>query len=203
MKPRTWTSNNRDALLARVTVLTAGTALTSAVGAVGLGLGLAAASTHATSAKAGSSHTNQPSSPTAPKPTPSQTQALEAAQVQVQVLNGTGIPGTAHAAARDLSAAGFQVVGIGNAPTGRVDATTITYPAGMADAMRLLADSTGVTASAPAGAGSVLVLTVGPDWQGSKPPVYVPQQPQQNGGGGGNGGGGNGGGGGGSTSGGS
>ena len=38
-----WSAEHRDALLSRVTLLTAGTAVAGAVGAVALGAGLAAA----------------------------------------------------------------------------------------------------------------------------------------------------------------
>ena len=43
MNPRPWTSDHRDALLLRVTVLTACTAVVGAVGAVGIGVGMAEA----------------------------------------------------------------------------------------------------------------------------------------------------------------
>lgn len=41
MTPRPWTARHRDAMLTRVTVLTAGTAVLGTVGAVGIGVALA------------------------------------------------------------------------------------------------------------------------------------------------------------------
>jgi len=57
VNPRPWTSHHRDALLTRVTVLTAGTAVLGTAGAMGLAVGLVAAHP---STKATSSSTTKP-----------------------------------------------------------------------------------------------------------------------------------------------
>lgn len=197
MNPRPWTAESRDALLTRVTVLTAGTAVAGAVGAVGLGAALAvgthyASATHKTARATTSSRAAQP---VAQAPSTAKPKDVAPGRVQVQVLNGTGVAGAARAAANDLIAAGFNVVGIGNAPGAPVSATTITYSPAQAGALRTLAAATGVTASSSSGSGSVLVLTIGPDWTGSAPAAPVaqsnqsynppPAPPANNGGGGG------------------
>jgi hypothetical protein len=87
----------------------------------------------------------------------------------VRVLNGTGVAGAARAAAGDLTAQGFTVVGVGNAPGGTVSATTISYASAEIGAARTLAELTGVSSLVADGTGSVIVLTVGPDWSGSVP----------------------------------
>jgi hypothetical protein len=164
-------------------MLTAGTAVVGAVGAIGLGAGLNA-STHyaAASKKSPAAPTKTVGHATVPAPAAAATKALAPSQIQVEVLNGTGVAGSAHAAASDLTAAGFRVVGIGNAPDSPVVATSITYATGQAAAVRTLEAATGVSAVSATGSGAVLVLTVGPDWTGSKPaPVVAPQPaPQQN-----------------------
>ncbi len=213
-----WTSQHRDDLLTRVTAITAGTAVVSAVGAVGLAGGLAVATHQSTTHKTAARSTPTPASTGTgstsllqPTATPSPAQTLARGQVQVRVLNGVGIPGAAHAVAKQLEKAGFVVVGYGNAPNAPVRASTIAFPAGATAAERLLSSATGVTAATPTAGDAVLVLTVGRDWSGTLP-TPPPQQtynpppsPPSNGGGNGNGnGGGNGGGsGGGTTSGGS
>ena len=61
MNPRTWTSHHRDALLTRVTVLTAGTAVLGTAGAMGLAVGLAA--THPSTKAAASTTATMPTTP--------------------------------------------------------------------------------------------------------------------------------------------
>ncbi len=169
MNPRPWTSENRDALLSRVTVLTAGTAVVGAVGAGVLGVGLAAGTHYKTAAVKTPVSATQAQSESDDGPVVVAPRVVAPDKVQVQVLNGTGIPGAAHAVASQLSAAGFDVVGIGNAPSSPVGATSIVYPPEQAGALRTLVASTGVSASSASGTGEVLVLTVGPDWAGALP----------------------------------
>lgn len=191
MQRHGWNAEHRDALLARVTVLTAGTAVVGAVGAVALGAGLAVASpvakTKATQRPSTQPRTSPAGSSSTAAGSGQGSVALSPQDVQVAVLNGTGIAGTAHAAAGDLRKAGFQIAAISNYQ-GRVGASIIGYPAGMRAAAELLSSRTGVTQISQADTGGPLVLVVGPDWQGSQPVV---QAPQSNGGGGFSGGGGN------------
>lgn len=191
MSARPWTPESRDALLTRVTALTAGTAVAGAVGAVGLGAAFAV-TTHP---KTVSRTATRPSA-TAPASgsgaaTTTTSSALAPSQVRVQVLNGVGIAGAARAVADQLSAAGFDVVGIGNAPGGTVSSSVIVYPRAETSAVRLLAVATGVTAVSPSATGSVLTLVIGPDWSGTLPAqsssqnnVAAPPAPPQSSGGG-------------------
>ncbi|MER5371657.1 LCP family protein [Streptomyces sp. NPDC002553] len=89
---------------------------------------------------------------------------IYASQVRVQVLNGTGVSGRAGQVAEKLRAAGYSVVGTGNA--GRTVAkSALTFPAGMEKQAAVLASrfpGTPSTVSADAAAG-VVTLVVGPD----------------------------------------
>jgi hypothetical protein len=174
-----WTTDHRDVLLRRITMLTAGTAAVGAVGAVGLG---ALFGTQTVAAKSTQPVVvRQAAAPTTARATTSD-EAVSPKQVQVRVLNGTGVAGAARAAAGDLTAQGFTVVGVGNAPGGTVSATTISYATGELGAARTLAGLTGVSALVADGPGSVVVLTVGPDWTGSTPaPQRVRSQPSNTG----------------------
>jgi hypothetical protein len=200
-----WNAEHRDALLSRVTLLTAGTAVAGAVGAVALGAGMAAASPVA-SQKAPAPKTTRPSTKpvattpshgTAPQSSATAAagggsgqseKALAPADITVAVLNGTEIAGAAHAAAGDLRGYGFRISETGNYQ-GRVGQSIIGYPAGMKAAAQLLAAKTGVSALQQADTGGQLVLVIGPDWQGSQPVVQAP--PPDQGSGGNSGGGGN------------
>jgi len=194
-----WSAEHRDALLSRVTLLTAGTAVAGAVGAVALGAGLAAATPVASKSPAPAPST-KPAKPSTAAGSGSSVQgvggsgqsnaALAPQDISVAVLNGTGVAGAAHAAAGDLRKTGFRISATANYQ-GRVRQSIIGYPAGMKAAAQLLADSTGVSQIQQADTGGQLVLVVGADWQGSKPVVQAPP-PDQGGNGGGNGGGGNG-----------
>ncbi|MFF3847246.1 LCP family protein [Streptomyces sp. NPDC002328] len=87
-----------------------------------------------------------------------------ASQVRVQVLNGTGVSGRAADVAEKLRAAGYTVVGTGNAPQ-TVAKSAITFPAGLEKQAAVLASrfpGAASTASADAAAGLV-TLVVGPD----------------------------------------
>jgi LCP family protein required for cell wall assembly len=83
--------------------------------------------------------------------------------IRVKVLNGTGTAGAARAAAAQLTAAGFDVVSTGNAPT-TVTASTIVAPAASSESLRTLAYATSIASTSTAGTGEVLTLTVGADW---------------------------------------
>jgi LCP family protein required for cell wall assembly len=83
--------------------------------------------------------------------------------IRVKVLNGTGTPGAAKAAAAQLTAAGFVVVSTGNAPA-TVTASTITAPSAYSESMRTLAYATTISSTSTSGTGKVLTVTVGPDW---------------------------------------
>lgn len=198
-----WSAEHRDALLSRVTLLTAGTAVAGAVGAVALGAGLAAATPVATqkapapkATKPSSQQvTTTPSDDPAPESSPTvaagggggqSDKAPAPGDITVAVLNGTGIAGAAHAAAGDLRGFGFHISATANYQ-GRVGQSVIGYPAGMKAAAQLLATKTGVSAIQQADTGGQLVLVVGPDWQGSKPVVQAPQPNQGSGGGSGGG----------------
>ena len=198
MHAHRWKPEHRDALLARVTVLTAGTAIVGTVGAIALGAGLASA-TPVAAKKSAPVAPKQQSAPATTPATPSANSAsspLRARDIRVLVLNGTGVSGAAHAAGGDVSAKGFVVTGFGNYSQ-RVSQTVVGYPTGQEAAAKFLANALGVSTIVPAQTDGGLVLLIGGDWQGSQPQVVqAPQQQQQGGGngGGGNGGGGNGGG---------
>ncbi|GAA2440403.1 LCP family protein [Streptomyces glaucus] len=87
-----------------------------------------------------------------------------ASSVRVRVLNGTGVPGRAAAVAEKLRAAGFTVVGTGNAPeTART--TTVGHPQGLREEAEVLASRLpGVRARQDTGAAAgVVTLVVGTD----------------------------------------
>ncbi|MFI6210059.1 LCP family protein [Streptomyces sp. NPDC051041] len=87
-----------------------------------------------------------------------------ASSVRVRVLNGTGVPGRAAAVAEKLRAAGFTVVGTGNAPeTART--TTVGHPQGLGEEAEVLASRLpGVRAGQDTGAAAgVVTLVVGTD----------------------------------------
>lgn len=93
---------------------------------------------------------------------------VTARSVQVRVLNGTGTPGQAAAAAEQLRKLGFTVIATGNAPA--ADKTTLTYPAALKAQSAVLAGrlpGTKATQSADAAPGA-LTLTIGPDFAAGK-----------------------------------
>lgn len=182
MQHRPWTPNHRDALLGRVSRLTAGTAVVGTVGAVGLaaGLGVTASAAASTSTSTTRSTTAQPvqahtstgsdaasssGSSKGSSTTSSGSSRASRAALQVQVLNGSGIQGAAAAEAQRLTQQGFTVVGIGNAP--RVARTLIAVSAHDIAGARTLADATGVGPIATADTNGYVVLILGPDWTGS------------------------------------
>lgn len=109
-----------------------------------------------------------PGEPT-PRPTPtgspSSTPTLKPSDVQVTVLNGSGVPGQAGDVAEDLEAAGFQVVGVGNADTYDYKQSLVRYTGG-GDSAHTLADvvpGSSLT-EAPTG-GSEVELVVGKNYE--------------------------------------
>ncbi|AOP50886.1 LCP family protein [Streptomyces lydicus] len=89
---------------------------------------------------------------------------VTAHSVQVRVLNGTGTPGQAAAAAEELRKLGFNVIGTGNAPA--TDKSTVTYPAALKTQSEVLTGhlrGIKATESTSATPGAV-TLTIGPDF---------------------------------------
>lgn len=84
------------------------------------------------------------------------------------MLNGVGIAGAARLVAQQLRDVGFDVVSTGNT-TSPVRASGIIYGPGQAGAFQTLKKATGVTLSSSRGTGAVLILVIGPDWQGDLP----------------------------------
>jgi len=152
VNPQPWSADHRDALLTRVTALTAGTAVIGAVGAIGLGVGIAAAAQPKATAthKATATPATAPVTPVAP--------ATGSGQ------QGSGATLTAD---QELSTAGFQIAGVGNLRNGPIGTSTIVYPSSLAAEAKVLARATGITALDPSGSGSAVMLVVGQDWTGN------------------------------------
>ena len=169
MNPQPWSADHRDALLTRVTVLTAGTAVIGAVGAIGLGVGIAAAAPPKATAthKATATPSTAPVTPVAPASGQKGSTAITADQVPVLVLNGIGVAGAARTAAQELSTAGFQIAGVGNLRNGPIGTSTIVYPPSLAAQAKVLAQATGISALDPSGSGGAVMLVVGQDWTGN------------------------------------
>lgn len=96
-------------------------------------------------------------------PTGSKPLTVAPSAIRVRVLNGTGTPGAAKAAAAKLTAAGFVVVSTGNAPS-VVTTSSITAPAAYSESLRTLAYATSISSTSTSGSGRVLTITVGPDY---------------------------------------
>jgi LCP family protein required for cell wall assembly len=104
-----------------------------------------------------SSATSTPSQSGPPLVTPPE-------RVSVQVLNGSGVAGEASRVAQELTAAGFQVVGVGNADTGDVATTTVSHDPAYDESGRTLgAALAGSTVEEDVSLGSTLVVVVGAD----------------------------------------
>lgn len=88
-------------------------------------------------------------------------------RIRVEVLNGSGITGEASRVARELAAAGFDVVRVGNAddvPAGGHATTTVRYDPAYDESGRTLgAAVTGSTLTEDLSLGSTLVVVVGAD----------------------------------------
>ncbi len=212
-----WTSDHRDALLARVSVLTAGVAAASAVGAVALGAGLQAGTTYASSKKPAPAPANdtaaEPQAPveqrqsTTPSVDPgsSSTQAaaapLSPEQIHLVIYNATTTRGVAAAAASVLRQEGFHVDSVATNPGGTLRSSTILFSADVAGGVRTVSKATGIQQKAQASTGSTVVLVLGRDWVQATagtawaPPTSIAQQQGGGSSGGSSSGGGNGGGG--------
>ena len=204
-----WTSDHRDALLTRVTVITAVVAGASAVGAVGLGAGLQAGTSYAAATKAAPATGSEPSAPAetvAPEPsapeafepssepsTPSvAAQPLSPDQIHLVIYNATTTRGVASAAAKILRNEGFQVDSVATNPGGAARTSAILYSSDVAGGVGAVTKATGIQRTATSSTGGTVVLVLGRDWVAATagtawaPPKAAPAQPQRpsNGGGG-------------------
>ena len=100
------------------------------------------------------------------------------------MLNGSGIEGAATDAAAELSAAGFNVIGVDNAETSDFISTIVRYDPLYAEAARTVAASIpGATRVLQAGLGTTIEVVVGEDWPGvtevvvKKPPKSACEPP--------------------------
>ena len=82
--------------------------------------------------------------------------------IHVRVLNGAGKPGVAAAAAAELTALGYDVVGTGDAP--HVTSTVIRWSQPRSESARTLAAATGAKTEVTTGLGQVVNLVIGPDY---------------------------------------
>jgi hypothetical protein len=205
-----WTSDHRDALLTRVSVITAGVAAASAVGAIALGAGLQAGTSYAASKKAAPAPDTaaEPKAaavePQASAPTPepeastptAAAQPLTPDQIHLVIYNATTTRGVANAAAKILKQEGFHVDSVATNPGGAARTSAILYSADVAGGVRAVTKATGIQQIATASTGSTVVLVLGRDWVAATagtawaPPQAAPQQPSQNSGGSSGGGGG-------------
>jgi len=103
------------------------------------------------------------------KPTPAATETgpplkTPPENIRVQVLNGSTTKGEAARIAQELTADGFQVVGVGNAPSRDYTTTKVLFDPAYDESGRTLgAAVTGSTATPDATLGSTLVVIVGSD----------------------------------------
>ncbi|MGW4426178.1 LCP family protein [Streptosporangium sp. NPDC004631] len=93
-------------------------------------------------------------------------------KIQVEVRNGTGRAGLASVVAVQLEERGYHIAKIGDAPRRPYPKTTITYsPNGAAAAPTLTRDLLASTGRLVRRAATPrLILTIGDDWRGLKPP---------------------------------
>ncbi len=107
----------------------------------------------------------------APTPTSSVTPRLvvPASSVPVRVLNGTGVKGVASKAADELRAAGFRVIGVGDADTSAYTQTLVRYgPDRVESSQTLAAAVPGSVRTPDVGLSSnVVELVIGSDYQGA------------------------------------
>jgi len=84
--------------------------------------------------------------------------------IAVRVLNGSGVAGGASRVARELTAAGFEVVGVGHAGRSDYPTTTVSHDPAYDESGRTLgAAVTGSTVSEDVSLGRTLVVVVGAD----------------------------------------
>ena len=79
------------------------------------------------------------------------------------MLNGSGVAGEASRVAKELTAAGFQVVSVGNADAPQATTTVLHDPAYDESGRTLGAAVTGSTVTEDVSLGSTLVVVVGAD----------------------------------------
>jgi LCP family protein required for cell wall assembly len=107
-----------------------------------------------------------------PAPTSSATAGppliVPASRVHVQVLNGTGVKGAANKAAADLRAAGFDVVGTGDADNSNYTQTIVRFgPEKVQSSETLSAAVPGATRLADDGLGRVIHIIIGSNYTGA------------------------------------
>ena len=121
-----------------------------------------------------------PYPPAAQKPTIMDGRPLSTApaDIAVAVLNGSGRSGAATRAAAKLSAQGYQVTTVGDAPSSDFVSTVVQYSPGMEDAARTLAASIpGSSRVLVDGLGTTLQVVVGKQWPGVVP-VGIKKAPE-------------------------
>jgi hypothetical protein len=117
-----------------------------------------------------------PSTTAAPKLT------VAPANVPVRVLNGTGVKGAAAKAADDLRAAGFNVVGVGDADSANYAQTLVRYGAQRVQSSQTLAAAvTGSVRQSDDGLGNVVELVVGANYSGAHTVVVGSPAPHSSG----------------------
>lgn len=85
-------------------------------------------------------------------------------RISVEVRNGSGVAGEASRVARELTAAGFSVVGVGNADRDDYPTTTVLHDPAYDESARTLAAAVdGSTVTPDLSLGSTLVVVVGAD----------------------------------------
>jgi len=124
------------------------------------------------------SRDRSPSGASSPSPSaPGAVDGVDPATVRVQVLNASGAAGAASTAADDLRAAGWNVVGVGDADGAGLVRTRIRYGTASSAARRaaaLAAVLPGAELVRTPGVGSTLQLEVGSDWTGVHAPGASP-----------------------------
>jgi hypothetical protein len=104
--------------------------------------------------------------------------SVAASHVHVRVLNGTGTKGAAARAADDLRAAGFDVVGTGDADTSNYTQTIVRYgPEKVESSQTLAAAVPGSSRLADDGLGRVVQLIIGTNYTGAHSVSLTPQSP--------------------------
>lgn len=194
-----WTSDHRDALLTRVSAITAGVAAASAVGAIALGAGLQAGTTYAKAQKPAPAPdtATEPQAPvavpedttpsedpatTTQDPGTSATTPLSPEQIHLVIYNATTTRGVAAAAAEILRQEGFHVDSVATNPGGALRSSTILFSTKTAGGVRAVTKATGIQQTATGDTGSTVVLVLGRDWVAATagtawaPPQAAPQQ---------------------------
>lgn len=197
-----WTPAHRDDLLGRVTALTAGTAVVCTVGAVALGAGLQAGTSYAASsskkADAGAATDAAPvqDSPVSLPSTAAEQPArqpsgsapvanLKPDQIHLVVVNASGTPGVARAAAKVLTHEGFHVDQAAQYAGGALRSSSIVVAGDTAGAVRALTKATGIQQTLTNGQSGEVLLVLGRDWAAATagtawaPPQVAPQPVKQ------------------------